>query len=57
MVDELRRRQAAEVAKVDRILDKLSDAPLSTRGTKEVDEDGMELLKQLRREMQDQLEV
>lgn len=57
MVEELRKRQEAEIAKVDRILGKLSEAPLSTRGMKEFDEDGVELLKQLRREMQDQLEA
>ncbi len=57
MVDELRRRQQAEIAKVDRILEKLSEAPVSTRGMKEFDDDGVELLKQLRREMQDQLEA
>ncbi len=57
MVAELRRRQEAEIAKVDRILEKLSDAPLSNRGLKEFDEDGVESLRQLRREMQDQLEV
>ncbi|APR78099.1 HAMP domain protein [Minicystis rosea] len=57
MVEELRKRQEAEIAKVDRILEKLSDAPLSNRGMKEFDEDGVELLKQLRREMQDQIEA
>lgn len=57
MVTELRRRQEAEIEKVDRILEKLSEAPVSTRGLKEFDDDGIELLKQLRREMQDQLEA
>jgi nitrogen fixation/metabolism regulation signal transduction histidine kinase len=57
MVEELRKRQEGEIAKVDRILGKLSDAPLSARGMKEFDDDGVELLKQLRREMQDQLEA
>jgi nitrogen fixation/metabolism regulation signal transduction histidine kinase len=57
MVDELRRRQEAEIAKVDRILEKLEGAPMSSRGMKEFDEDGVELLKQLRREMQDQIEA
>jgi nitrogen fixation/metabolism regulation signal transduction histidine kinase len=57
MVAELRKRQEAEIAKVDRILDKLGDAPLSTRGLKEFDEDGVEQLRQLRREMQEQLEA
>jgi methyl-accepting chemotaxis protein len=57
MVGELRRRQEAEIARVDRILETLSDAPLSTRGLKELDEDGIEALRQLRREMQEQLEA
>jgi methyl-accepting chemotaxis protein len=57
MVAELRQRQEAEIARVDRILEKLSEAPLSTRGLKEFDEDGVEMLRQLRREMQDQLEA
>lgn len=57
MVEDLRARQMAEIAKVDQILDKLSAAPLSQRGMKEFDEDGVELLKQLRREMQDQLDA
>lgn len=57
MVAELRRRQQANIAKVDTILTKLSDAPVSTHGGKEVDDDGIELLKHLRREMRDQLEA
>ena len=57
MVEELRRRQSAEIARVDEILIRLSDAPVSTRGGKELDDDGVEMLKQLRREMQDQLEA
>jgi methyl-accepting chemotaxis protein len=57
MVAELRKRQQAEIARVDKILDKLGQAPVSTRGLKEVDEDGLEMLRQLRREMQDQLDA
>jgi nitrogen fixation/metabolism regulation signal transduction histidine kinase len=57
MVGSLRQHQEREIAKVDRILEKLSAAPLSSRGVKEFDEDGVEMLRQLRREMQDQLEV
>jgi nitrogen fixation/metabolism regulation signal transduction histidine kinase len=57
MVNDLRRRQMEEVSKVDRILERLADSPMSTRGMREVDENGVELLKQLRREMQDQLDV
>jgi hypothetical protein len=57
MVGELRRRQEAEIARVDTILDKLSAAPVSHRGMKEFDEDGVEMLRQLRREMQEQLDT
>jgi hypothetical protein len=57
MVEDLRGRQRAEIAKVDGILARLSDAPLSQRGLKEFDEDGVEMLRQLRREMQDQLDA
>jgi methyl-accepting chemotaxis protein len=56
MVEDLRKRQISEIAKVDRILEKLSEAPLSQRGLKEFDEDGIQLLEQLRREMQEQLD-
>ena len=57
MVNDLRRAQTAEISKVDKILERLADSPMSTRGMREVDENGVELLKQLRREMQDQLDV
>jgi nitrogen fixation/metabolism regulation signal transduction histidine kinase len=57
MVNDLRARQTAEIAKVDNILERLVDAPRSQRGMREFDEDGVELLKQLRREMQDQIEA
>src|SRR6185436_522998 len=53
MVNDLRRAQTAEISKVDKILERLADSPMSTRGMREVDENGVELLKQLRREMQD----
>jgi hypothetical protein len=56
MVGELRKRQEAEIARVDKILEKLSAAPVSSRGMKEFDDDGVEMLRQLRREMADQLE-
>ena len=57
MVNDLRGRQMAEISKVDKILDRLVAAPMSQQGMREVDEDGVELLKQLRREMQDQIDV
>ncbi len=57
MVNDLRGRQLAEISKVDKILDRLVAAPMSQQGMREVDEDGVELLKQLRREMQDQIDV
>lgn len=57
MVNDLRSRQMAEISKVDKILERLVAAPMSQQGMREVDEDGVELLKQLRREMQDQIDV
>ena len=57
MVNDLRARQTAEINKVDKILERLVDAPVSQRGMREFDDDGVEMLKQLRREMQDQLEA
>jgi nitrogen fixation/metabolism regulation signal transduction histidine kinase len=57
MVNDLRARQTAEISRVDKILERLVDAPVSQRGMREFDEDGVELLKQLRREMQDQLDA
>jgi nitrogen fixation/metabolism regulation signal transduction histidine kinase len=57
MVGALRKHQEAEIARVDRILEKLSEAPLSSRGMKEFDDDGVEMLRKLRAEMQDQLEA
>lgn len=57
MVADLRRRQEQEIARVDDIILRLEDAPRSTGGMKELDDDGVELLKKLRREMQDQLEA
>lgn len=57
MVNDLRARQTAEISRVDKILERLVDAPRSQAGMREFDDDGVELLKQLRREMQDQLDV
>lgn len=57
MVEDLRSHQKGEIAKVDKIIDQLEASPTSTRGTKEVDESGLEMLRALRREMQDQLEA
>jgi nitrogen fixation/metabolism regulation signal transduction histidine kinase len=57
MVNDLRARQTTEISRVDKILERLVDAPVSQRGMREFDEDGVELLKQLRREMQDQLDA
>ena len=57
MVNALRKHQEGEIAKVDRILEKLGEAPLSSRGMKEFDEDGVEMLRTLRREMQEQIEA
>jgi len=57
MVGSLRKHQEAEIAKVDRILERLNTAPVSSGGGREVDADGVELLKQLRHDMQGQLEA
>lgn len=57
MVGDLRTKQQREIAKVDDIIARLEAAPLSSRGTKEIDEDGVEMLKKLRAEMQDQLDA
>jgi methyl-accepting chemotaxis protein len=57
MVEDLRSHQKAEIARVDAILERLSEAPVSQRGNKELDQDGVEMLRKLRREMQDQLEA
>jgi nitrogen fixation/metabolism regulation signal transduction histidine kinase len=56
MVADLRSRQEKEIAKVDDIILRLDGSPLSTRGTRELDQDGIELLKKLRKEMKEQLE-
>jgi nitrogen fixation/metabolism regulation signal transduction histidine kinase len=57
MVDSLRHHQEQEIAKVDRILERLETAPVSQRGNKELDDDGITLLKKLRSDMQSQLEA
>jgi nitrogen fixation/metabolism regulation signal transduction histidine kinase len=57
MVDALREHQKGEIAKVDAIIAKLDDAPVSQRGNKEVDANGMAMLKKLRRDMQAQVEL
>lgn len=57
MVGDLRARQEREIARVDDIVSRLEGSPLSSRGTKEIDEDGIELLKKLRKEMQEQLDA
>jgi hypothetical protein len=56
MVADLRMRKQQELAKVDDIILRLEGAPLSTRGLKEIDEDGVALLKKLRKEIKDQLD-
>jgi HAMP domain-containing protein len=57
MVDSLREHQKGEIAKVDAILAKLDEAPVSQRGSREVDADGVALLRKLRSEMQNQIEA
>jgi nitrogen fixation/metabolism regulation signal transduction histidine kinase len=57
MVEDLRGHQSEEIAKVDEILSRLEAAPVSVNDTREMDADGVALLKQLRGEMQAQLEA
>ncbi len=59
MVGDLRARQEKEIARVDEIISRFERSPLSNpyRGTKEIDEDGIELLKKLRKEMKEQLDA
>jgi signal transduction histidine kinase len=57
MVYDLRAKQQAEIAKLDAIIVKLDDADVSSRGTIEIEEDGLTMLKKLRTQMQDQLEA
>ena len=57
MVENLRLHQQAEIARVDEILAKLEGSPLSQHGMKEVDEEGVAMLKKLRQEMQNQVEL
>lgn len=57
MVEALRERQRAEIAELDEILGKLDAAPVSSRGTKEMEIDGVTLLRRVRQRMQDQIEA
>lgn len=60
MVRDLRKHQEAEISVVDQILEKLDKAPVSGRvagsTAKEFDREGIEMLVQLRKDMQAQLE-
>lgn len=57
MVDALREHQQGEIAKVDAILTRLDEAPVSQRGNREVDADGIAMLRKLRKDMQNQIEA
>ena len=57
MVEALRERQRGEIAQIDDILAKLDAAPVSSRGTKELELDGVTLLRRVRQQMQDQIEA
>lgn len=57
MVESLRARQEAEIAQLDEILGKLDAAPVSKRGTKELEVDGVTMLRRVRQELQDQIEL
>jgi|GEM_PF-162294 len=57
MVEDLRLHQQTEIARVDEVLARLETTPMSQHGTKEVDAEGILMLKKLRGEMQDQVEI
>ena len=57
MVEDLRLHQQTEIARVDEVLARLETTPMSQHGTKEVDAEGILLLKKLRGEMQNQVEI
>lgn len=57
MVESLRARQQAEIARLDEILAKLDAAPVSKRGTKEMEVDGVTMLRRVRQQLQDQIEM
>ena len=57
MVEALRERQRGEIARLDEILAKLDAAPVSSRGTKEMELDGVTMLRRVRQQMQDQIEM
>jgi nitrogen fixation/metabolism regulation signal transduction histidine kinase len=57
MVADLRSRQEREISRVDDIILRLEGSPLSSRGTKELDEEGIQLLRKLRQEMKEQLDA
>ena len=50
-------KYATKIAKVGEILGRLERAPVSQRNTRELEEDGMALLRKLHREMQEKLEA
>src|SRR5439155_386382 len=51
------KRLEGEIAKVDAVREKLETSPTSERGGKDLDANGVVMLKQLRQEMQDHLEA
>lgn len=55
MVADLRAKQEKEIARLDEIILRLEGSPRSARGLTEIDDDGMEMLRKLRRQMQDEL--
>jgi hypothetical protein len=57
MVEDLRTRQQDKIARVDAVLEKIEAAASVPGGSKEVDAEGLALLKRLRSEMQEQLDL
>lgn len=57
MVEDLRERQQAKIAKMDAILEELEADARAPKGSRDVDPDGVAQLRRLRTEMQEQLDA
>ncbi|MGK3994682.1 HAMP domain-containing protein [Sorangium sp. So ce1024] len=57
MVEDLRARQQAKIAKMDAILEKLDADARASKGSRDIDPDGVAQLRRLRTEMQEQLDA
>jgi nitrogen fixation/metabolism regulation signal transduction histidine kinase len=57
MVDDLRTRQEAEIARVDEAIEQLEKTRGAQRGAGEADEEGLAVLRKLRSELREQIEA